>query len=115
MPRSPSFEFAFHRLGEYALHTHSLDPHSQPKPQSEPFNCSIRNQEELVSERIELAINEELHANAIGHRQEYPLIKRDKEGYWAWNLKAELWWPMRRLAVSIGLSREGQARLIWID
>ena len=115
LPKNQPILIAFRHLGSYELHTHDLDKKGNISRGSTPFNCAIRNGIEQKTERLEIHPGEELHANGQPqkHILEQPLLRYDENGLWAWFTKRELWWPLRKIDVEIGLSSSGQARLIW--
>ena len=75
------------------------------------FNCSIRNSDELATERIELHLGEELVTEIDGN--EVPLIKINENGAWAYMPQQSLWWPLRNHAPQLGLDRQGHVRVKW--
>ena len=108
----PTQLIPFYSLGEYRLHYHYREQDELTPPR--PFNCTIRNREELQSERIELHRGEELHGDT--HQgNETPLLRYDELGLWGWQVRQKLWWPLRNLSVTLGLDRCGNTRLRYLD
>jgi hypothetical protein len=107
-----SFTFSFHHIGEYPLYVHQLDRKGELTHEKTPFPCSIRNREELLTERVELKRGEELHAQRQGFTR--PLIRIDHHGVWAWMTKQDLWWPIpRKQPLALGINRFGDVQLVW--
>ena len=101
----------FTHLGEYRLHTHPISADGALGPGSS-INCALRNREELLTERLELHRGEELH---FGHPDQdgHPLLKLENTGLWAWIIKNEVWYPLLRHEVSLGLDRNHEVQLKW--
>ena len=109
----PTRLIPFVHLGEYRLHTHTLLPDESLSPGS-AINCAIRNREEILTERLELHRGEELHFGHPNHGG-HPLLKLDREALWAWMLKKEIWYPVFRHEVALGLNRHEEVHLKWPD
>ena len=106
--RLKSFEISFASLGEYPLQTHSILDEGLGPGRNIP--CAIRNQEELLSERLELQRGEELHARTADQGTR-PLLRFDQNGLWAWMEREDLWFPMRNQTVELALDSRRRVRL----
>ncbi|MBF0197841.1 MAG: hypothetical protein HQL32_09030 [Planctomycetes bacterium] len=112
MNRSKKTLIPFHSLGEYRLHTHKIKGEELGPKQI--FNCSIRNADELRSERIELYEGEELHFQSLENK-ETALLRFDENGLWAWQNIQKIWWPLRSQRISLDLDKKGGARVRYLD
>lgn len=108
-----SVEIAFASLGEYRMHSHSWSEESG-LGNEKPFNCTIRDQAELYTEKIELFLNEELHFGA-SPAEEYPLLRYTEYGLWVFILAQEKWWPLRIEEVKLDLDKMKRVRLRFIE
>lgn len=104
---------AFSSLGEYRLHYHYIREDQQLGPMR-MFNCSIRDREELLTERVELKLGEELHTQ-MAFSKEMPLLRFDENGFWAWLHLQKLWWPLRNQKVQLDLDRSSCVRVKFLD
>lgn len=105
-------QIAFHAIGEFQMHYHSFTD-DEPGPER-IFNCAIRDRKELLTERVELHRGEELHWGRQ-KTSEYPLLRFDNNGLWAWMKAQELWYPIRKQKVTLSLDREGRVRVRFED
>jgi len=110
--KANSMSLSFAKLGEYRMHTHTLD--GDDLGPAKLFHCAIRNHEELLTEQVEILRGETIH----GHDDqgiEWPLLKFDKNAFWVWMPKQELWWPLRQGKVQFDLDRWNRVRIKWLD
>jgi len=108
----PTRLIPFAHLGEYRLHTHQLEG-DDDLGSGIAINCALRNREELLTERLELHRGEELHYGHPDDDRGHPLLKLNQEGLWAWIFKNEMWYPIFRHEVALGLDRQQVVHLKW--